>query len=92
MSTIVVSSSPERLNNSDLGPSIIITAGIMLGSTVMALTMRLHQRWPCSRLLRLEDNLLVFAVVIAFPRVDVLFKTHPADTQTRYSKLPILPQ
>jgi hypothetical protein len=52
-----------QVTNDDHGPTIIISAGIMLGSMVMVVAMRLHQRWPWSRMLKVEDGILLAAVV-----------------------------
>jgi len=53
------------LDDEHHGPAIIVAAGIMFGTTVIALTMRLHQRWPWTKLMRREDVMLVIATVSA---------------------------
>lgn len=53
----------DRIKPSDHGAFIIITAGIIFGITIMALCLRLFQRWPWSKLLKTEDYALLFATV-----------------------------
>ncbi|KAF2718642.1 hypothetical protein K431DRAFT_129229 [Polychaeton citri CBS 116435] len=72
MATTAGASSPTpriRLNDSDHGAAVIIAAGIMLGTTVIALTLRLHQRWPWTRMLKLEDVMLLIATIFDIANV-----------------------
>jgi hypothetical protein len=53
----------SQINNHNHGPAVIIAAGIALGTTAMALGLRISQRWPWNKLFKLEDTLLVVAMV-----------------------------
>ena len=56
-------STSTRINENDHGAIIIIAAGIVFGTTFMALCLRLFQRWPWTKLLKIEDILLILATV-----------------------------
>lgn len=58
-----------KVSSDDHGPLIIITAGIMIATTLLTLTLRLHQRWPWPRLPKLEDATLVLGTVGACSRL-----------------------
>lgn len=58
-----VHSASSRISNEDHGAIIIITAGIVFGTTFMALCLRMVQRWPWKKLMKIEDVLLVGATV-----------------------------
>lgn len=57
------SSVSSKLNNHDHGPAITITTAIALGCTVLFILIRLYQRWPWSKLFKLEDAALIVALV-----------------------------
>lgn len=50
------------LDGDHRGPAVVLTAAIMLGVAVMALALRLWQRWPWDRVLP-EDVFLVMATI-----------------------------
>lgn len=63
MSTMPITNLPDPVISHDHGPTIIIAAGITFGCAITALTMRLHQLWPWTSLLKREDLLLIISVV-----------------------------
>ena len=54
---------PGRVNGNDHGAILVIASGVMLGASLIAMALRLFQRWPWNRLLKLEDAFLIAAVV-----------------------------
>lgn len=54
---------PGRITSSDHGAAGVLAAAIMLGIAGLMLGMRLFQRWPWTRLFKIEDSFLIAATV-----------------------------
>ncbi|KAK5170951.1 uncharacterized protein LTR77_004095 [Saxophila tyrrhenica] len=51
------------INEHNHGALVVIAAGVSLGTAIIALAMRMSQRWPRSDFFKLEDILLVLATL-----------------------------
>ena len=61
-----------RITKDEKGGKIVLAAGLMLAYTIISVIIRLHTKWPWTKLFRREDGVLLVATAVSVCHTTVL--------------------